>query len=301
MSNMSENVLNETVNKTAEQTEGYDIETSPAVPGAWYNFILSQKVQNFIIFIIILNAFTLGLETSPYIRENYGSLLHIFDIFALAVYTIELTLKILALRLRFFKSGWNIFDFVIVGIAYVPATGPLTILRAFRILRVLRLISSIPRLRVIIRSLVVSLPSIGWISFLLLIMFYIFSVLATNLYGATFPEWFGTLGESYYTLFQLITLESWSMGIVRPVMEVYPFSWLFFIPFILLTAFVILNVFIAIVVGSMDDIKAEEQTQAAAELMKQSEVTPSEQLIVEIENMREQLVRLEALARKLKK
>lgn len=285
----------------SKNQEEFDIENTPAVPGAWYNFILHQKVQNFIILVIIINSITLGLETSPSIRQSYGSILHFIDIAALVIYTVELTLKMLALRFRFFKSGWNLFDFVIVAIAYIPATGPLTILRSFRILRVLRLISSIPRLRVIIRSLVVSLPSIGWISFLLMIMFYIFSVIATNLYGATFPEWFGTIGESYYTLFQLITLESWSMGIVRPVMEAFPYSWLFFVPFILLTSFVILNVFIAIVVGSMDDIKSEEQTQAAAELMEQNNITPAQQLSLEIENMRSQLIRLEALAHKIEK
>lgn len=283
----------------SEQEANY--ENTPAVPGAWYNFILSNKVQNFIIFVILINSITLGLETSPTIRANYGGLLHFIDVAALAIYTVELTLKMLALRFRFFKSGWNIFDFIIVGIAYIPATGPLTILRSFRILRVLRLISSIPRLRVIIRSLVVSLPSIGWISFLLLIMFYIFSVIATNLFGPTFPEWFGTIGESYYTLFQLITLESWSMGIVRPIMDAFPLAWLFFVPFILLTSFVILNVFIAIVVGSMDDIKAEEQTQAAADLMDQDNVTPAEQLTLEIENMRAQLLRLEGLVHKIEK
>lgn len=279
--------------------DSFDIESTPVVQGAWYNIILSPKVQNFIILIILINAVTLGLETSSYIRENYGNLLRFFDIFALTVYTIELLLKMLALRFRFFKSGWNIFDFIIVAMAYIPATGPLTILRAFRVLRVLRLVSSIPRLRVIIRSLVVSLPSIGWISFLLLIMFYIFSVLATNLFGPTFPEWFGTIGESYYTLFQLVTLESWSMGIVRPIMDVFPWAWLFFVPFILLTSFVILNVFIAIVVGSMDDIKSEEQAQAASDLMDQENITLAEQLSLEIESMRSQLVRLESLARKI--
>lgn len=135
----------------SDTPEEFDVETTPAVPGAWYNIILNKKVQTFIIGIIILNALTLGLETSPYIKETYGAALHVFDIFALTVYTIELALKMLALRFRFFKSGWNIFDFIIVAMAFIPATGPLTILRSFRIVRVLRLISSIPRLRVIIR------------------------------------------------------------------------------------------------------------------------------------------------------
>ncbi len=277
-------------------TKDIDVEDIPAVKDAWYNFILKPQIQNFIICIIILNTITLGLETFPYISKNFGQLLAIFDKFALTVYTIELSLKLLALRFAFFKSGWNLFDLAIVGIAYIPAVGPLAALRSFRILRALRLVTSIPKLRLIVRSLLASLPSIGWISLLLLLIFYVFAIISIKLFGSEFPEWFGTLGEAYYTLFQLLTLESWSAGIVRPVMEKFPLAWLFFVPFILITSFVVMNVFIAVVVDSMSQMKSEEQSQVAAEMMSQKNITPAAQLTVEIENMRAQLARLEALS-----
>ncbi len=263
---------------------------------AWYNIIFDSRIQRFIVVLILLNTISLGLETSESVMKFCGGFLYAFDTFALCVYTIEITLKIIALRMRFFRDGWNVFDFLIVAIAYVPAVGTLSVLRSLRILRAMRIISVIPRLRVIVRSLITSLPSIGWISLLLMVMFYIFAVMSTRLFGATFPEWFGSLGDSYYTLFQILTLESWSMGIVRPVMEQFPYAWIFFIPFILLTSFVVLNVFIAIIVGAMGDIRAEDKAQAVSATLAHQEGTTQELLLAEIALMREQLARLEALS-----
>ncbi len=278
-----------------------DIAEQPIHPDKWYNFILSSKAQAFIIGLIVLNAITLGMSASAYMQENFGSALYIFDSVALGIFTIELVLKILALRHRFFKSGWNLFDLFIVGIAYIPAVGPLSVLRSLRILRVMRLISAIPRLRAIVKSLALSLPSIGWISFLLFLVFYIFAVIATLLFGKVFPEWFSTLGESYYTLFQVLTLESWSMGIVRPVMEKFPYAWLFFVPFILLTSFVVLNVFIAVIVGSMSEVRAEEKLQNAEVEMQEQRNSLPQLLDQEIKQLRCQLERLEALQQLMEK
>ncbi len=280
------------------QKNSSEQEDTPVNPGAWYNIVLHPRVQRFIICLIILNTFTLGLETSQSAVKSFGGLLYAFDVFALGVYTIEIILKILALRSNFFRNGWNVFDFLIVGIAYVPAVGPLSVLRSLRILRALRIVSAIPRLRIIVRSLIVSLPSIGWISLLLMVVFYIFAVMATRLFGTVFPEWFGNLGESYYTLFQILTLESWSMGIVRPIMEQFPYAWIFFVPFILLTSFVVLNVFIAVIVGAMGDIRDEEQSQ---QLHSQGQSSTEELLLAEIAQMREHMARIEALSSQLKK
>ncbi len=267
----------------------------PAHPDKWYNFILTEKAQNFIIGLIILNAITLGLATSSYMTENFGFLLEAFENIALIIYTIELTLKFLALRSKFFTNSWNLFDLLIVGIAYIPAIGPLAVLRSLRVLRVMRLISAVPRLRTIIRSLMLSLPSIGWITTLLFMVFYIFAVMATHLFGSAFPEWFGSLSASYYTLFQILTLESWSMGIVRPVMEIYSYAWLFFVPFILLTSFVVLNVFIAVIVGAMGDVRSEEKMQTANDELLDKNDDPSQILQREILLLQEHLLRLEAL------
>ncbi len=273
----------------------------PIYPNKWYNFILSSRAQNFIIGLIVLNAITLGMSTSAYMRENFGTALAIFEAVALGIYTIELTLKVMALRHKFFTNGWNLFDLFIVAIAYVPAVGPLSVLRSLRVLRVMRLISAIPRLRAIVRSLALSLPSIGWISFLLMMVFYIFAVMATLLFGKVFPQWFSTLGESYYTLFQVLTLESWSMGIVRPIMEEFPYAWLFFVPFILLTSFVVLNVFIAVIVGAMSEVRAEEKLQSAEEELNEQNTSLSQLLDSEVKQLRNQLERLEALQQMLER
>jgi len=253
----------------------------------WYNFILGQKAQNFIIGVIIVNAITLGLETSPAIVAATGSLLGILDSIAIWIFVVELALKMLALRGRFIRDPWNIFDFIIVGISFIPAVGWLTVLRSMRILRVLRLISAMPRLRLIVQSLLLSLPSIGWVSLLMLVLFYIFAVMATKLFGTAFPEWFGSLGATFFTLFQVMTLESWAMGIARPVMETFPYAYLFFVPFVLLSAFIVLNVFIAIIVGGMDEARNEEKQQYVQD-------RPSD-LARELASLREQIARVETL------
>ncbi len=253
----------------------------------WYNAVLSRKAQNFIIGVIIVNAVTLGLETNPAVVAATGPLLGILDGIALWIFVIELALKMLALRWNFIRDPWNIFDFVIVGISFIPAVGWLTVLRSMRILRVLRLVSAIPRLRLIVQSLLLSLPSIGWISFLMLVLFYIFAVMATKLFGAAFPEWFGSLSATFFTLFQIMTLESWAMGIARPVMEAFPYAYLFFVPFVLLSAFIVLNVFIAVIVGGMDEARNEERKLEVQD-------NPSD-LAKELAELREQISRVETL------
>lgn len=220
-----------------------------------YNFVTSKKFNNFILLVIIINAITLGMETNIYLQNNIGSILILVDRIALIIFSIEIIMKIFAFKVCFIRDPWNIFDFIIVIISYIPATGGLTILRALRVLRVLRLVSTLPKLRIIVQSLLFSLPSIAWISLLMIVVFYIFAVMATRLFGASFPEWFGSLGESFFTLFQIMTLESWAMGIARPVIEVFPYAYLFFIPFVLMSSFVVLNVFIAIIVNGMNDAK----------------------------------------------
>ena len=221
--------------------------------------------QHFVTAVILVNAVTLGLETSARAMEAAGPLLIALDRIALSIFVIELALKMFAYRLRFFRDGWNIFDFVIVAIALVPSAGPLSVLRALRILRVLRLLSVVPSLRKVVASLIGALPGMGSIIAVLFLVFYVGAVLSTKLFGASFPDWFGTIGGSMYSLFQIMTLESWSMGIVRPVMEVYPYAWIFFVPFIVLTSFMVLNLFIAIIVNSMQALHEEEHNRAQDE------------------------------------
>jgi voltage-gated sodium channel len=220
------------------------------------------SVRNAIIGVILFNAVILGFETSPTIMAAAGPLIIALDRACLTIFVIEIALKLIALGPRFFRSGWNLFDFVIVGIALVPAAQGLSVLRALRILRVLRIVSAVPSLRRVVEGLLTALPGMGSVFLLMSIIFYIGAVMATKLFSASFPDWFGTIGASLYTLFQIMTLESWSMGIVRPVLEVYPFAWAFFVPFIMVTTFAVVNLIVGLVVNSMQDAHAEESNAA---------------------------------------
>lgn len=219
-------------------------------------------IRNTIIGVILFNAVILGLETSPQIMAAAGGLILALDRICLGIFVVELLLKLVALGPRFFRSGWNIFDFVIVGIALAPGAQGLSVLRALRILRVLRIVSAVPSLRRVVEGLLTALPGMGSVFLLMSIIFYIGAVMATKLFGASFPEWFGSIGASLYTLFQVMTLESWSMGIVRPVLEVSPYAWAFFVPFIMVTTFAVVNLIVGLVVNSMQDAHAEESNAA---------------------------------------
>ncbi len=217
---------------------------------------------NFIMGVIVFNAILLGLDTSETVKSYIGGLINVLDSLCLAIFVIEILLKFIAYRFRFFRSGWNIFDFLVVGIALMPASEALSVLRALRILRVLRLISTAPTLRRVVEGFVSALPGMGSVFLLMGMMFYIGAVMATKLFAEAFPEWFGTLGLSLYSLFQIMTLESWSMGIVRPVMAEFPYAWAFFVPFIMVTTFAVVNLLVGLIVNSMQDAHAAEANEA---------------------------------------
>ncbi len=212
--------------------------------------------------VILFNAIILGLETSGAVRNVAGDLIVALDTVCLAIFVAELAAKLYARGLRFFRDAWNVFDLLVVGIALAPATGGLAVLRALRILRLLRVISVAPTLRRVVEGFISALPGMASVFLLMGVIFYIAAVIATKLFAATFPEWFGSLGQSLYTLFQVMTLESWSMGIVRPVMEVHPEAWMFFVPFILITTFAVVNLVVGLIVNSMQDAHAEETNAA---------------------------------------
>jgi voltage-gated sodium channel len=233
--------------------------------GSLTGLVESRAFSTLITVVIVINAISLGLETSATAMAAVGPWLRAIDTAALWVFTLELALKLVAWRGRFFRSGWNLFDFAIVAIAWLPAAGPLAVLRALRIMRVLRLVSVVPQMRAVVGALLRSLPGMGSIVAVLLLVFYVAAVMATGLFGAEFPDWFGSVGASMYSLFQIMTLESWSMGIVRPVMEVYPQAWIFFVPFIVATSFTVLNLFIALIVNSMQTLQSDTQESLRAE------------------------------------
>ncbi|WP_299639160.1 ion transporter [uncultured Ruegeria sp.] len=219
----------------------------------------------FITAVIIFNAILLGMETSPTLMELAGPLIVALDRLCLTIFVVEITMKLIATGRRFFTNGWNIFDFLIVGVALVPSAGGLSVLRALRILRVLRVISVAPRLRRVVEGFISALPGMASVFLLMAILFYIGAVISTKLFSTSFPDWFGDLGLSAYTLFQIMTLESWSMGIVRPVMEIYPYAWVFFVPFIMVTTFAVVNLLVGLIVNSMQDAHhAEDEVKTDA-------------------------------------
>lgn len=240
---------------------------------AFINELVNGKMfQRFIIGVILFNAAVLGAHTSKGLDGSVIAVLDLADQVCLGIFVIEIILKLFVTRFRFFKDGWNIFDFLVVAIALVPSQAGLSILRVFRIFRVLRLVTAIHSLRRVVRGILAAIPGVASVAGLILIIFYIGSVITTNLFGEQFPEWFGDLGESMYTLFQVMTLESWSMSIVRPVMNVYPYAWMFFVPFIMVTTFTSLNLFIGIIVSAMASIKDEEDLEKKGGESAQSEV-----------------------------
>lgn len=216
-------------------------------------FVESRMFQIFILVVILGNAVLFGLQTSHGLMAQYGSLLNALDRLCLMVFVVELALKIVVYNRNFCKDGWNLFDSAIVAISFMPDMGMLSSARIFRVLRVFKLISGIRHLRVILEAILRAIPGIMWAGVLLGLIYYVYAILGTNFFGQAFPQWFGTLGESTYTLFQVMTLESWSMGIARPVVEKFPCAWIFFVSYILFTAFIVMNVVVGIVLNSISE------------------------------------------------
>jgi voltage-gated sodium channel len=240
---------------------------APPAPTILKNIVESRGFTLAVTIVIAINAVTLGLETWPRAMEAAGPLLIAIDALALWFFTVEIGLKLWLYRGRFFRDPWSVFDFIIVAIAWLPSAGPLSVLRALRIIRALRLLTIVPQMRTVIGALFRALPGMGSVIAVLGLVFYVAAVMATKLFGADFPDWFGSIGASMYSLFQIMTLESWSMGIVRPVMAEHPYAWLFFVPFIIVTSFAVLNLFIALIVNSMQSMQAETNESVHAEAL----------------------------------
>jgi voltage-gated sodium channel len=255
--------------------------------GRLQRFVDGPAAQRFVLTVIVVNGVTLGLETSERLMAAAGGLLVAIDRLCLAVFVLEIGLKLVAHGWRFFRNGWNLFDFAIVGISLLPATGGLSVLRAMRVLRVFRLVSVVPQMRQVIQALLAAIPGMFAIIAILALLFYVFGVMATKLFGHQFPEWFGTLGASLLSLFQVMTLDAWSDGLLRPMQEVYPYSWLFFVPFVLLTTFAVLNLFIAIIVNSMERLHDEERKREAED--------DTQRLVTEIAAARSEIAELKSI------
>lgn len=265
--------------------------------GRLAHWLETPLVRYSILAVIIVNAITLGLGTSPRVQELTGGLLPKFDNLVIGIFVCEMVVKLYAYGWRFFRSAWNLFDLTIVLVSLVPTSSSLSVLRGLRVIRVMRVLSAIPQMRDVIKALLDALPGMGAVVVLLAIVFYIFSVMATILYGGAFPQWFGTVGESLYSLFQIMTLESWSMGIVRPVMEQFPYAWAFFVPFIICTAFAVLNLFIGLLVNTMQ-AAVEEAQDAEIERIMGEVMTSNARVVEQLADMQAQLAEMRKLVQK---
>lgn len=243
--------------------------------------------QSAILGVIVFNALLFGLQTSPRLVACCGGLLNRLDQACLVVFVIELVLKLVVYNRRFCRDAWNIFDFLIVAVSFVPDMGMFSSVRIFRVLRVFKLISGVHHMRVILAAILKSIPGIAWAGSLLLLIYYVYGILATNLFGNAFPDWFGSLGKSTYSLFQIMTLESWSMGIARPVIAVFPFAWIFFVSYILITTFIVLNIVVGIVLNSIGD--------SFKDMASDKKPSDGESLEQELKRLREQLEVVERL------
>jgi voltage-gated sodium channel len=236
----------------------------------------SPRFQRVVIVVIVLNAITLGLETSPGLVAQLGGFLHVADRLALAVFVVELALRWYAAGWRFFRDPWSVFDFLVVGVALVPAAGPLAVLRTLRVLRVLRLASAVPSMRRVVTGLLRAVPGMASVASLLALVIFVAAVMSTKLFGGIAPTYFGDLGTSLFTLFQVMTGEAWP-DIARQVMAQAPMAWIFFVVYILVSSFAVLNLFIAVVVRGMedeitDDLIETEERHAAAQASSDAEL-----------------------------
>lgn len=251
-------------------------------------FVESDRVQNFIIVLIMLNALTMGLETFSWWNTLLGSGVWIIDRVFVWIFVLELVLKLYAYRFSFFKSNWNNFDFVIVALSLIPGNGVFSccrVVRALRIFRTARLFGRMANLRIIVSAMLKALPNLGWLFLVLMIFFYIFAVLTTTLFGKIAPEQFGSLFSSFYSLFSLMTMEGWQ-DTVEAVKSPYA-RWVF-IPFMLISSYIFLNLVVGIIVAAMEDIIRHEKQQ-------EQPGNSQEQLLKELREVSQQLAEVKQI------
>ncbi|MEN8133162.1 MAG: ion transporter [Pseudomonadota bacterium] len=260
--------------------------------GSWQQYnrklVGASLFEHSIIGLILLNALILGLETDATLAANYGEWFELGHHLILATFIIEALLKISAVAPRFrlyFGDGWNLFDFSVIVLSLLPATGELAMIaRLARLLRVLRLISTLPELRLIVATLMRSIPSMGNIILLMSIIFYIYAIAGFHLFQLNDPEHWGTLGLSLLTLFRVVTLEDWT-DVMYTAMEAQPLAWVYFISFIFMGTFVIINLFIAVVLNNLEEAKVEQLEQLQQPVSR-------DELLMELAKTQQALARL---------
>jgi len=226
----------------------------------------SPRFQGAILAVIVANAALIGLETSPALWERHGRLFDVLNAVVQAIFVAEIAIRVLAHapRLhRFFLDGWNVFDFAIVSLSLMPAVGPLAaVARLARMLRALRIVSALPELRLIVATMLRSIPSLANVIVLLGLILYVYAVLGVHLFGGVDPGHWGTLPRAALTLFEVLTLEGW-VELMDASLAATPWAWIFYVSFVVLAVFVVVNLFIAIVINNLEAVKREEQAAGA--------------------------------------
>lgn len=265
--------------------------------------LATRIFQNAIVGVILLNAAILGVMTSPNLSPSTTTTLEWLDEACLVVFCVELLMKLAVQRARFFRDGWNNFDFIVVGIALLPATGPLSVLRAMRVLRLMRLVSSVPSMRRVIAGMFGSIPGMASVAGVLLVIFYVSAIMAIGFFGEIDTEKFGGMGRTFFTLFQVMTTEGWPT-IARDIMQKLPFAWLFFVPFIVLTTFTTLNLVVGIVVSAMEEAKEdaarEEMASQGIDISDESNAMRISLIEINVKNISDDLEMLESALARLK-
>jgi len=270
--------------------------------------------QRFIIGIIVFIGIVMGLETYPSVMAKWGNLLHALDKMIIGIFVIEIALKLLSHGrnfLHFFNDPWNVFDFIIVAICLLPLNSEFAaVLRLVRILRVLRLISVLPRLQILIGALLRSVPSMGYVALLLVLLVYMYAVMGTVFFGLNDPLHFGTIQNSMLTLFQVVTLEGWAeilktqmygsdqfggdqmMGLARESLGQPLIAAAYFVSFILFGTMIMLNLLIGVVVNSMSEMhqEAEEASATQSHSIKEIETTLA-QMEKSLAELKKQLIK----------
>ncbi|MFC5995406.1 ion transporter [Pseudonocardia hispaniensis] len=245
--------------------------------------------QPMVITVIVLNAVALGLETSS-IAAAMGGLPRFVDHATLVIFVLDVALRLIAYGRGFWRDPWNTFDFVVVAVALVPASGPFAVLRSLRVLRALRLVSAVPSLRRVIGGLLTAMPGMMSITVLLALILYVAGVMGTALFGTVAPTYFGDLGTTLFTLFQTMTGEGWP-DVAREVMQAVPLAWIFFVVYILISSFMVLNLFIAVVVSAMENEVMAEARAKEAEYAAEEQIANRE-ILAELRELRAEVAAL---------
>lgn len=257
-------------------------------------FIENSIVQYIILGIIFCNAILLGIDTIPNLPANVSVILQTLNSIITYIFIVEILIKLVAYSYTFFKDGWNVFDLIVVVGSSISSIGVLSSLRILRVLRIVRLtrvLTKLKRLQIIVQSIFQALPSIGWVALLMLVIHYIFALIGTTLFGQDFPEFFGNLARTEFTLFQVMSLEGWP-DVAREIMEIYPFASFYFVSFIIVSSFLILNMVLGVVVNSIDEITASANKESAMQDLQ------NDSLQNELEKLKEQIGKIEMLIQK---